>query len=434
MKRKILLVLALCALLSACAPGGEAELPPYEVKYSPVVVLPEYKVKSLPFVTLECRVDYSSWPIYKKEIVELPPAHIKPVYMRYKPQPETELQHAYLEQLEAYRCLVREFPQYSPPYIYFPACYSLYDVDEDGTPELIVLSNGYGLNRYVEVFTFRDGQSVLLGLIYVGSGAVLQTWPGKNAMLYIYGRMGQWSFTEWRIENGELEYETFAEGYTENYPIYPSGEDYVPGSQPLVWYSIGLDLPVMEYGVERSAEPLQYDGELRTRLESTVRENGTVYGVDRGPVDGLELIVWNEEDTGLVSFDKLCFLYGDDTCGPLSFTSALWADVNGDGREEYVLWNGYDDCLVLSLQNDVVYAYYIYSVGDRLTVYSDGTFLCEWDYDWYDEPYTNIRAFRLSFDRDECYTAEQFEGENARSFADSSAVPVEWQAFEPPEQ
>lgn len=426
MKRKILLVLALCALLTACAPGGKTELPPYEVKYTPVVVLPEYRVKFLPLLRLEYRMkEFSSWPIYEKVATTLPLTKVKPPELHYKPQPETELQRAYLEQLEACRRMNRESAKDRQPYIY----YSLYDIDEDGTPELIVVNGDYGMGRFADVFTCRDGEAVFLGDSYCGNGS-LNTWPGKNAMLYTYGQMGLFIATEIYIENGALERREIFRGEFASTLEYPALEDFAPGSQNLTWHQIGLDLPVMEYGAERSAVPLQYDEEVRARLTSTVRENGNVYGVD----GGMWAMVDEDADTGLVPFDKYCFLCGDYMRGPLSFTGALWADVNGDGREEYVLWNGYDVCLVLGLQGDVVYAYYIYAGNDRLTVYSDGTFLHEWDYDWFDEPYTHYQAFRLSFDRDECYTAEQFEGENARSFADSSAVPLEWQAFELPEQ
>lgn len=390
--------------------------------------MPEYKVK-LPPLLKPALVPVNSglgirYVRYEKQAVSVYSLRLDFPEKRYNPEPETELQRAYLRRLEAFRRLNRELPDNAgnePPYITHAVGYSLYDIDKDGTVELLVMSGEYGMGRYVQVYTFRDGREVYLGLIYHGNGC-LHTWPGKNALLYTYGHSGLYSATEFYIEDGAIESRLIFRGEFADASQYPDSGDIARSSRQLVWYQIELDLPLMSLGAEEGSVPAKRDDLLRERLMGAVRGNEPVYGADGGFLNGGEILPNPFARTGLTSFGSYCA--GLDDGYPCSVSSLLWADLNGDGQEECVLWDGWKYCLVLSLQDDTVYAYCIYVGFGRLTVYGGGTLLIEQDYDGYDgETYTSRCAFRVFFDRDECFSA----GTDAESLR--SAEAIDWQPF-----
>ena len=78
--------------------------------------------------------------------------------------------------------------------------YSLYDVDRDGVPELLV---DYAGSRDTQCYTWRDGQVVCVGEFH-SKDSGLYSHPDKNAILRAGGRMGHYELYEYPMEGGVL--------------------------------------------------------------------------------------------------------------------------------------------------------------------------------------------------------------------------------------
>lgn len=111
-------------------------------------------------------------------------------------------------------------------------CYSLYDVDKDGVPELFVKFGNCEAAYHTQCYTFRSGGTVLAGEF--GSGhSSLYTYPGENAFLLHRGHMGHASLYEYPMDGGRLAEERVllteeqVAEYTEPNEIVP-GAEYIP--------------------------------------------------------------------------------------------------------------------------------------------------------------------------------------------------------------
>ena len=128
------------------------------------------------------------------------------------------------------------------------------------------------------------------------------------------------------------------------------------------------------------------------RKYGMIKENGNVYGVSGDGYGG---------DTGMLTFTEYCEpgRINEYMEKPASITDEQWVDLNQDGQVEGVLKmqeEGVDDvnCVMLSLQNDTVYAYSFHYWPDDAVFHEDGTF--DYEYSYYN---------RIIFDKDQCYVA-----------------------------
>lgn len=311
--------------------------------------------------------------------------------------------------------------------------YSLYDVDRDGVPELLV---DYAGGRETQCYTWRDGQVVCVGEFH-SKDSGLYSHPDKNAILRAGGRMGHYAIYEYPMEGGVLteEREIFREGPVD----FPTGaEEIVPGARLIdrFWTQLGewddrkyytsdsewrefddgrphpsagkaLLLPIADW-CDGPAATGSDSEQARAAILAALNGETEVYGAsgdhfygDVGWTAWAEYIQpgaacpWNEE--------------------PLEIKAHVWLDMNGDGQEECVLQvsepERADDAVtrsrytvVLSHQDGAVYAYF-FGIYD-LELCEDGAFQID-----YGGP------VRLSFWKDQCYDY---------AVPDASAPAVKW--------
>ena len=306
--------------------------------------------------------------------------------------------------------------------------YSLYDVDEDGVPELFVKYGKAEAGFTTQCYTWRDGQTVCIGEFRSGHSA-LYTCPGKSAVLRSEGHMGYKEVYEYPMEGGKLteEREIFSE---EDVRDYTPTDEIVPGAEYIesyytrggteddsywtgqVPYSMGkaLVLPICDWGVGPAATG-NSSGTARTAILAALNGETKLYGAsgdhfygDVGPTTWEEYIQ-----------PKGAYPYNDD---PLETTRYVWLDMNGDGQEELLLRvvtsrgedNGQpwvsESTVVFSEQDGTVYAYFFGFYDDADAFCDDGTV----------QQYG--QNYRLSFWKNQCY--QYIAGR------DPSARPVKW--------
>lgn len=369
MKKRIVCgVLLLAVLLTGCA--RQTTAPEIEIGFPPLII-PRY-----------------------------PPA------CRYVPDPETDWQRAYLELLADMReqnAYASEHPDEIDKKLietYFTYHYNIYDIDKDGIPELILKHGTCEAGYYGDIYTFREGTTELLGQLSLGH-TLLYSCPDEKSIVVSYGHMGSAWIYKVRIGTGtfddagpylvdgvlEFSDHIFQEGDVRSSFEYTPVSDIVPGAKSLPLYRIDLDLPIMDYGKERTAAPAIDDTAVCEQLLDTIRNNGMVYGATVNGFGG---------DTGYCDFQRyLTMLNWGNGVTP---TRYLFADLNQDGQRECVLDVG-SCAVVLSLQDGTVYAYsgYWFPGGEDWTVYDDGViYSYDTDMEW-------AYIDRLSFSKDNCY-------------------------------
>lgn len=307
--------------------------------------------------------------------------------------------------------------------------YSLYDVDRDGVPELLV---DYAGGRDTQCYTWRDGQVVCVGEFH-SKDSGLYSHPDKNAILRAGGRMGYYQLYEYPMEGGVLteEREIFSEGPVD----FPTGaEKIVPGAQPIgrFWTQLGewddrkyyapdsewrefddgrphpsagkaLLLPIADWQAGPAATGSNSE-QARAAILAALNGEAELCGAsgdhfygDTGPVTWVEYV----QPNGAYPYNDV----------PLEVMAHAWQDMNGDGQEECLLrlwWPGYGDgggyVVVLSHQDGTVYAYF-FGFYERDDFCTDGAI----------QNYEGRLA--LSFWKDQCYDY---------AVPDTSAPAVKW--------
>jgi hypothetical protein len=98
--------------------------------------------------------------------------------------------------------------------------YGYTDIDNDGTPEMVLFTPGYEADKKLKVFTYDSGSVTEVGELGLGHTSVY-AYPGHNGMVLHYGHMGYEAYSVVSIENGELRTKDYgSRELTEN-------EDYV---------------------------------------------------------------------------------------------------------------------------------------------------------------------------------------------------------------
>lgn len=297
--------------------------------------------------------------------------------------------------------------------------YSLYDVDRDGVPELLV---DYAGSRDTQCYTWRDGQVVCVGEFH-SKDSGLYSHPDKNAILRAGGRMGHYELYEYPMEGGVLTEERviFSEGPVD----FPTGaEEIVSGAQPIgrFWTQLGewddrkyyapesewrefddgrphpsagkaLLLPIADY-YDGPAATGSDSEQARVAILAALNGETQLYGASGDHFDGdVGWTTWAEyvQPKGARSYNE----------EPLEIKAHVWLDMNGDGQEECVLQVGEPeraddaasqsrDTVVLSHQDGTVYAYF-FGIYD-LELCGDGAFQIDYS-----------GTVRLSFWKGQCY-------------------------------
>ena len=283
--------------------------------------------------------------------------------------------------------------------------YCLYDVDEDGTPELFLKYGTCEADYYGEGYAYLEGVVTFIGDFSL-SHAGFYTWPGKNAILLGKAHMGVHFVEEMTLREGKLVFleEIFWEDtngidgaeYTDEGEIVP-GAEYIP----LLRTRLGtprdaaLTLPIYEYHAPILQAREQEAVASRAAIETVLKGEGKVFGISADNFC---------KDTGAVTLEELCApkaIYEYDK-EPWTMEQLAWLDINGDGVEECALRleneeNWHEElCVVLSYQEGVVYAYYDAFSLEFYMLGEDGVFY----YSYYDD---DESAFTLSFYKNQCY-------------------------------
>ena len=286
--------------------------------------------------------------------------------------------------------------------------YTLYDIDKDGVPELIVKIGTCEADYRGEIYTFSNGRAQFvcddLGLGHSG----LYTDPGRNGLILMGGHMGYAWAERLCLENGslvgaELLYEDDLNERLQSDPdagyVYPG--DVVPGSVYLNLYRLELRLPLYRYeeimgclegrfpdAVAWEDYPPQGDPDF---FQKILQSNTEVVAVS---ADGFT------RSPGRIGFQDLLKqdAAADWMEADLQIVSTCLADLNGDGQLECIVDLSRDEYgslmrFFLSEQDGTVYAYLQNYAPSLVLVDQNGNLLCEY--------YTSSELCRLFFNGEE---------------------------------
>ena len=285
--------------------------------------------------------------------------------------------------------------------------YTLYDIDKDGIPELIVRLGTCEVDFHGEIYSFSAGRAQLvcdnLGLGHCS----LYTDPGRNGLILMHGHMGYASAERLCLENGslygdEVLYEDDLNERLQSDPeadyVYPG--DVIPGSVYLSLYWLELRLPLYRYEEIAGCLEGRFPGEAR---DGTYPQ-GDPYFFDKILQSNTEVVAVSADgfakSPGRIGFQDLLkqdvaadWMYAD-----LQILSACLADLNSDGQAECIVdldqGEGSERMrFFLSEENGTVYAYLQNYAPSLVSVDWNGNLLCAY--------YTTSELCRLFFDGEE---------------------------------
>lgn len=280
--------------------------------------------------------------------------------------------------------------------------YLVYDIDKDGTPELLIKSGICEADYRGALYSFRDGRAFQFGEELSLGHSSLYSDPGENGLIVMYGHMGYTMAVRISLSDGyaeELLYEDDLNARLQSDPeaeyIYPG--DVIPGSVYLTLCRWNVTLPLTRYeeisrcldGTLPTTEESYYPDHIEAFYDSLMADNGEVFAVT---ADGFT------NSPKWIGFQDLLRqgMAANWMQGDLSILSAVPADLNGDGKLECVVAasDGSSELrIVLSEQNGVVYAYLLnYTEGYELD--ANGNFLCSFFKD---------TRYRLIFDGQQAF-------------------------------
>lgn len=255
--------------------------------------------------------------------------------------------------------------------------YLVYDIDKDGTPELVIKTGTCEADYHGWIYVFRDGRAFQLGEELGLGHSSFYSDPGENGIILMYGHMGYASAQRISIGDGytvQTLYEDDLNPRLQEDPdaeyIYPG--DVIPGSVYLTLCRGEILLPLTHYEeISRYLEDsgVHYPNNDAAFYSSLLTNNGEVFAVT---ADGYT------NSPGRIRFQELL---RKDTVknwmqGELQILSASAADLNGDGQLECILAasdGGGEIRIVLSEQGGIVYAYLL-NYTDGYAVDADGCF------------------------------------------------------------
>ena len=276
--------------------------------------------------------------------------------------------------------------------------YLVYDVDKDGTPELLVKYGTCEADYRGVLYTFRNNRAFQVGEdLFLGHSSFYSD-PGEDGIILMHGHMGYAWAVRISITDGYAEealYEDDLNPRLENDPnaeyIYPG--DVIPGSMQLTLCRWDVTLPLTHYeeiarcldGVLPEVKESYYPNRDENYYSRLMADNSGVFAVTAdGYTNSPEWIGFQD----LLRQD----IASDWMQGDLSVLSATPADLNGDGKLECVVAasDGSSEMrIVLSEQDGIVYAYLL-NYTDNYTLEPDGSFL--WSF------YSDTVRYRMIFD------------------------------------
>ena len=310
---------------------------------------------------------------------------------------------AYRELLKTYEAATGGLADYSG----LPACeYTLYDIDKDGVPELIVKTGTCEADYTGTIYRYADGRVGTIGEeIHLGHAALYSD-PGEYGIIVVYGHMGEVAAVRISFTDGWSEETLYTDDLNarrQNDPnadyIYPG--DVVPGAAMLTLSDRAQTLPLRRYeeiascmeGVFPATTEGYWPSHYGAFFTDVINGNGTVTAVAVDP--------WSNSP-GEIGFQDLLrqnvavhYMQQDAAVGTVTE-----ADLNGDGKFECLveLTQGEASPIhcVLSEQEGVTYAYLL-NYMDALSVDENGCLVEQSR--WWERPF----RYRLIFDGPEAF-------------------------------
>ena len=257
----------------------------------------------------------------------------------------------------AYKLLLEEVCQaqseglYSTGEYQSPAvAYCLYDLDENGIPEMLIQYGTCEAEYYLKAYAFRDGSAVSLGQTAFGHSR-LYTWPGEPAALLYGAQMGYMWLEKLEIQDGQLMVEHLSEGDAPD-GEYPPAEDIVPRAKELrlapvlmTWEPAHVPMTMLidQYGLPEE----QYENAAAAEALEAVKEGGArFYGVFCSDA--------SDAYVGLTTLAEYCQAAG------ASLRDSRWMYLDQNSQQEMLLalqMPEGEEYLALSWQAGAVYGY-----------------------------------------------------------------------------
>ena len=254
--------------------------------------------------------------------------------------------------------------------------YAIYDMDEDGIPELLVRCTNpdgmYSDDMFLGIYQYRNQKVECLD--FCGERSVeYYRIPGNGMMnyrMYYHGK-GILEVSKTELHDGKLEVsDLYSVNLRDDDPDgEKSPEEIVSGARLIRFVEGNCLLPIFDYyGVPETKSDCTNE-EAKELIDDVIQNDGSIYYCfqDASFNNGAdESNMKREYHTELVMnkthFKELCSEGGlfDTEC---YVKTTDWRDLNGDGQDECVVSfgkkeNDWEAWVVFSLQNGAVYAYY----------------------------------------------------------------------------
>lgn len=287
-----------------------------------------------------------------------------------------------------------------------PYQYTVYDIDKDGVPELIVEFGTCEADFNGKLYKYENGQAVMKEEFSLGHTCFYSV-PNENGILFYWGHMGYAYLQKATMDaNGQLSYEELLseelDPNTDDYYTNPSMV--VPGSCYVSMCRMELDIYINNYEkitaqINELPEPPEESEIIPNYIEEIVPDimehNGKVYaasadgyGGDLGPDTEIEYLFAH-----LDTWDDI----------PYQVEDSAYVDMNNDKKLEVVLkmlQTGVDSpgtkWIILNVEDGTVYAY-VLNYSGSYQLLENGTFMPS-------EEFYNY--FRIEFDHEQCMTYE----------------------------
>ncbi len=250
--------------------------------------------------------------------------------------------------------------------------YFLYDIDDDGTSELFVRI-GYSEAEYMmEVYTYENGETKLLDMFGAGHSSFYALEDG--GLMQYWAHMGAVSVSEWTRNGDSLETQLLLE--EENADEYKTAQEIRPGASSLGFVNSDISIALWEYTDDITTLSSVPNDQVEMILQDTVEQKGDVIVGRTGYEQYSDDFIG-----GRLDWETYINLVSD---GSVVEDSGVFADVNGDGQSEYILsyeqYESVSGAIILSYQNDRVYAYYAGGMySDSYITVDDEGYLCGTD-------------------------------------------------------
>lgn len=291
-------------------------------------------------------------------------------------------------------------------------CYWLYDIDKDNIPELLIRYGHCEAAFHGKLYTYADGEAQLISDEVMMSHTSFYAIPDENGILSYWAHMGCMSCFKLILKNGKIESEElYSEDISqaEDAAVYKASYEIVDGAYYLeeLYYDSTYPIEMYDVMAEYSSDNGKSDS-----VSYTFPDNNPDFYKDIMQNDGIVNAVALDQfmnTLGEVPFSKMLEdsqIY-DYARGPHEVNGITYADLNADGIYECIFYiseksdytnNDKAYRVIMSLQDDTVYAYLAFSPYENTTT-ENGYFITE-PGEFYNERYVK----RVLYDKEKCFT------------------------------